>query len=132
MNNDHLVVTPPDRYWDDGFKLLLVDFDAYLLDQHFAAVTGSPVQVAVHVYMPDDNNPTWLMDVSASVDLVILNLGQSTTNDILKGRILGQSNVWYVGRPDLLKLWTRNTTDPVALMLIELEKHAKQGDKTVA
>lgn len=120
--NKHLIVTAPDRVWDDKFNILLVDFEWGLVEAIINPLRSSKLDLAIHVYTPQDNDPEWLLNVTASSHVVILDLAQSTNNDILKGHLISKHNVWYTGRPDLSKMWARHTRDPLATLLVEIEK----------
>lgn len=122
----HVVVTPPDRYNEEAFEVVLVDFDHYLLEQFFQVIEECKTSITFYVYVPDDIHPQWLIDVASSANMVILNADRHTGNDMLKGKLIGRTNTWYVGRPDLETIWPRGTADPIAQFLIELERYINQ------
>lgn len=121
--NDHLLVTPPDRYWSDAYSILLVDFEWGLAENIINPLRGSTATLAIHIYTPQDSNPEWLMNVANSCHTVLMDLNQTTNNDILKGQLISKHNVWYTGRQDLKKLWSGYTEDPLTLLLVEIEKY---------
>jgi len=129
--NNHVIVTPPDRVWDNTFNILLVDFDWGLAENIINPLRGSQLNLAIHIFTPHDNETQWLLDVTSHSHITILNLNDSTNNDILKGHLISKHNVWYTGRPDLSKLWTRHTRDPLATLLIEIEKEQKSQSQEV-
>lgn len=120
--NEHVIVTPPDRVWDDTFDILLVDFDWGLAETIINPLRSSKLDLAIHLYTPQDNDPQWLLNVAANSRIVILDLNQSTNNDVIKGHLISKHNVWYTGRSDLSNIWLRHTKDPLSTLLVEIEK----------
>jgi hypothetical protein len=120
--SEHVIVTPPDRVWDDTFDILLVDFDWGLAETIINPLRSSKLDLAIHLYTPQDNDPQWLLNVAANSRIVILDLNQSTNNDVIKGHLISKHNVWYTGRSDLSNIWLRHTKDPLATLLVEIEK----------
>jgi hypothetical protein len=122
-DKDHVVVTPPDRYWDDAYSILLLDFNIDQVTQLIEPLRGSSVPLAIHVYSWDNTDIRWLLDVANSCDTVVMNLALTTINDLAKGQLISKHNVWYTGRKDLADMWSGHTDDPLALLLIEIEKY---------
>lgn len=120
--SEHVIVTPPDRVWNDTFDILLIDFDWGLAETIINPLRSSKLDLAIHLYTPQDNDPQWLLNVAANSRIVILDLNQSTNNDVIKGHLISKHNVWYTGRSDLSNIWLRHTKDPLATLLVEIEK----------
>lgn len=124
MSNDrqHVVVTPPDRYWSDAFRIMMVDFDWGIVESIIQPLRGSPVDLAIYLYNSSDNDAYWLFDNSAHCDLVLIDVNKPTNNDLLKGVLISKPNCWYVGRKDLEKFWPRHTDDPLGRIMSELDR----------
>ena len=122
-SNEHVLITPPDRYWNDAYNILIVDFEWGLLENIVNPLRTSAANLAIHIYTPHDSNPEWLLNVANSCDVVLLDLNQTTNNDVIKGQLISKHNVWYTGRRDLEKIWTGYTEDPLTVLLIEIEKY---------
>jgi len=128
-NNEHMLITPPDRYWSDAFNILLIDFDWGLAENIINPLRSSKLDLAIHIYTPQDNDSVWLYNVANASDVVLMDLNQTTNNDIIKGQLISKNTVWYTGRKDLSSLWPRYTEDPLTLLLIEIERHQNsRGD----
>lgn len=121
--DDHVLVTPPDRYWSESCSILLIDFEWGLAESIINPLRSSAVDLAIHIYTPHDTDSQWLMDVANSSDIVLMDLNQSTNNDIIKGYLISKRNVWYTGRRDLNNIWPRYTEDPLTTLLIEIEQY---------
>ena len=130
VNKDHVLITPPDRYWSDAYNILLVDFEWGLAENIVNPLRGSTANLAIHIYTPHDNDPVWLLNVANACNTVLMDLNQTTNNNILKGQLISKHNVWYTGRRDLEKIWTGYTEDPLTVLLIEIEKYQNsRGDQ---
>ena len=105
--NNHVIVTPPDQYWSDSYKILLVDFDWGLIEHIINPLRAYKETLAIHVYNSFDSDPAWLLEVAAQSDIVVMDLNQTTNNDVLKGQLISKHNTWYTGRRDLESLWPR-------------------------
>lgn len=127
--DDHVIITPPDRYWSDCFKILLVDFDWGLTETIIAPLAGSPIKLAIHIYRSEDRNFEWLLDTANNVNIVIINLTNATESDIIKGNLLSKENVWYVGRNELNSIWPRQIDDPLSKLLVSIDQYQNRGNK---
>lgn len=122
-SSEHVLITPPDRYWSDAYSILLVDFEWGLAESIINPLRSSRANLAIHIYTPQDSNIEWLINVANSCDTVLMDLNQTTSNDIIKGYLISKNNVRYTGRKDLKKFWPGYTEDPLALLLVEIEKY---------
>lgn len=130
INNEHVLVTPPDRYWSDAYNILLIDFEWGLAENIINPLRSSIADLAIHIYTPQDNNTEWVLNVANACDTVLMDLNQTTNNDLIKGQLISKHNVWYTGRRDLQNLWSGYTEDPLTVLLIEIEKHQNsRGDQ---
>lgn len=109
----------------------MIDFDWGLVEHIVNPLRASTTNLAIHLYTPQDTNVKWLLDVAASSNIIIMNLNQTTNNDILKGYLISKHNVWYTGRKDLEQLWPRHTNDPLSTLLVELDRYQtnQKGDQ---
>lgn len=127
---EHILVTPPDRYWSDAFNILLVDFDLLLVENIINPLRSSPVNLAIHLYTSADDDNEWLLNVANACDIVVLNLTQITNNDIFKGQLISKHNVWYTGRRYLDGIWQGHTDDVLTTLLFEIDKNThKETDE---
>ncbi len=120
---EHVLITPPDRYWNDSYNILLSGFEWDYANTIIDPLRSSALNLAIHVFAPSDTGIDWLLNVAASCDIVILNLAQITNKDIANGYLISKNNVWYTGREDLKPQWSRYTSDPLATLLIEIEQY---------
>ena len=87
---DHILVTPPDRYWSDAFNILLVDFDFQLAENIINPLRSSTINLAIHLYSSNEDNHEWLLNVANASDIIVLNLTQITNNDLFKGQLINE------------------------------------------
>lgn len=120
--NNHVIVTAPDRYWSDSYRILLVDFDWGLVENIVNPLRSYNGTLAIHIYNSFESDCGWLLDVAAHCDLILMDLNQITNNDVLKGQLISKHNTWYTGRRDLEKFWPRYTDDPLATIMIKLHQ----------
>lgn len=118
--NEHIIVTPPDRFFNDALCIFLLDWPADLLDQAFNAVSGSSIKLAIHVANYNDNDYKWIMDVANQADLIAINFNNINTIDVFKGHLISKTNVFYFGRPDLQSLFHNHTNDPIGTLLVKV------------
>jgi hypothetical protein len=129
-SNEHVLITPPDRYWSDAYNILLIDFEWGLAEHIINPLRSSSIDLAVHIYTTHDTNTEWLLNVANACDIILMDLNQITNNDIIKGQLISKYNVWYTGRKDLQQFWTGYTEDPLTTLLIEIEKYQNsRGDQ---
>jgi RNAse (barnase) inhibitor barstar len=126
---EHILVTPPDRYWSDAFSILLVDFDFQLAENIINPLRSSTIDLAIHLYSSTEDNHEWLLNVANASNIVVLNLTQITNNDIFKGQLISKHNVWYTGRRYLDDTWDGYTDDVLSTLLIEIDKQQKSKEK---
>lgn len=128
--SEHVLITPPDRYWSNAYHILLVDFEWGLAESIINPLRSSSVDLAIYIYTPQDNDPEWLLNVANACNTVLVDLNQTTNNDLIKGQLISKHNVWYTGRRDLEKIWAGYTEDPLTVLLIEIEKYQNsRGDQ---
>jgi len=128
-NTEHILVTPPDRYWSDAFSILLVDFDFQLAENIINPLRSSTIDLAIHLYSSVDDNHEWLLNVANASNIAVLNLTQITNNDIFKGQLISKHNVWYTGRRYLSDIWPGYTDDVLSTLLIEIDKQQRNKEK---
>ena len=127
-NTEHILVTPPDRYWSDAFNILLVDFDFQLAENIINPLRSSTINLAIHLYSSNEDNHEWLLNVANASDIIVLNLTQITNNDLFKGQLISKHNVWYTGRRYLDNIWQGYTDDVLATLLFEIDKQQKHKE----
>lgn len=126
---DHLVVTPPDRYFGEGIKLLWIDWNWAMTEQCLESMRGSPVKIVTHLFGGNDTNFRWLLDVSNQAELIVANLGQTSQADPFKGSILPLDKTFYFGRKDLAEIFPGYIDDPLGVMLSLVSEMANKRNQ---
>ncbi len=127
--NEHLLVTPPDRFYGDAIKILLIDWNPVLFDQLVTALKGCKEKIVIYYFAPFDTEFTWLIDVANEVDITVMDISNNSQLDMIKGHLIAKKNVYYFGRSDLEKMFFNFTKDPVSTILIKTaEKLLKNGE----
>lgn len=121
--SDHVVVTAPDRYFQDSIKILLIDWPPDLVDQALRSLERSTVPIAFHIFDFNDSDFKWLIDVANQADVVAMDISNINHIDIIKGYIIARPNAFYFGRLGMNKIFSNYTDDPIGQLLI------KVGDK---
>lgn len=125
-NNEHVIVTPPDRFYQDAVVILLVDWPADLIDQAFSALKASKNRLAIHIFDYNDHNYTWLLDVANQADIVAININNINHIDLLKGQLISKNKSFYFGRLDMNKIFTNYTDDPIGKLLVAVGENISQ------
>jgi hypothetical protein len=118
--NDHVIVTSPDRFYDDAITVLLVDWSADLVSQALNAIRGSNVRIAIHIFDYNDTNYTWLLDVANQADVIGINLNSANHIDLFKGTLISKSKTFHFGRLDISKIFLNSVKDPIGELLIRI------------
>lgn len=116
--DDHLIITEPDRYYNEALTILLIDWSPFLLEQAIQAIAGSKKKLAIHVFNSNDNNYAWLLDVANQADVISINFDNLRNSDVFKGILLQKPKSFYFGRLDLVKIFANHTDDPVGKLLV--------------
>lgn len=119
-NNEHVIVTAPDRFYQDAIVILLVDWPADLVNQAINAVQSSTHRLAIHIFDYNDNNYSWLLDVSNQADIIAIDLDKINHIDLIKGMLISKSKTFYFGRLDINKIFSNFTLDPIGELLVKL------------
>jgi hypothetical protein len=118
--DDHVVVTPPDRFYNDSITVLLIDWPADLVNQALNAIRGSSARVSIHIFDYNDSNYTWLLDVANQADVVGINLNSPNHIDLFKGTLIAKSKSFHFGRLDVGKIYLNAVNDPIGELLIRI------------
>lgn len=118
--SDHVVVTPPDRFYQEAITILLVDWPADLVDQALSALRGSNKRLAIHVFDYNDNNYKWMLDVANQADVIGVNINNINHIDLLKGQLILKSKTFFFGRMDFNSIFTNATNDPIGKLLVSV------------
>ena len=124
---DHLIITEPDRYYNQAIYVLLIDWPPFLLDQALQAVKSCNEQLAIHIFNSNDTNYQWLMDVAYQAQIIAINFDSTLHNDVFKGIFVQRNNSYYFGRPDLIKIFPNHTDDPVGKLLVLIGDKLSHG-----
>lgn len=114
---DHLIVTPPDRYHGEGYKILWVDWPLELIDRCLNSLRGSPIKLIFHAYNPNDRNINWLMDTAYQADIIIMDMTFPAPYDVIKGHLIAKDKLYHFGRKDLSDIFPGYIEDPLGKMI---------------
>ena len=128
-NNDHVIVTAPDRFFDDAVTILLVDWPADLINQALNAIRESKIRIAIHIFDFNDANYIWLLDVANQADIIGLNLNSMNHIDLFKGQLITRSKSFYFGRLGINSLFSNSTDDPIGELLVKLGNRISQMEE---
>ena len=129
VNNEHVVVTEPDRFFQNAITILLVDWSADLIDQALNALQASNVRLAFHIFTETDSNYNWLLDVANQADVIAINLNNINHIDLIKGYLLPKSKSFYFGRLGFNKIFSNYTNDPIGHLLIKVGELISQMEE---
>jgi len=128
-NNDHVIVTAPDRFFQDAIVILLIDWPADLVNQAINAVQGSKHRLAIHIFEFNDNNYNWLLDVANQSDIISISCNSINHVDLMKGYLISKSKSFYFGRVDLQTLFHNHTNDPIGTLLVKIGDRISQMEE---
>lgn len=128
-NNEHVIVTAPDRFYQDAIIILLVDWPADLVNQAINAVQGSTQRLAIHIFDFNDANYSWLIDVANQSDVISISCNPSNHIDLIKGYLISKSNVFYFGRQDIKQIFSNFSNDPIGTLLIKIGNKISQMEE---
>lgn len=128
-NNDHVIVTAPDRFYQDAIVILLIDWSPDLVNQAVNALQGSQARLAIHIFDFNDYNYNWLIDVANQADIIAIDLNNINHIDLIKGYLISKSKTFYFGRMDVNKLFSNFTQDPIGELLIKLGNRISQMEE---
>lgn len=120
INNEHVIVTAPDRFFTEAIVVLLIDWPPDLVDQALKSLQGSKKRIAIHLFNYNDSDYNWVLDVANQADVISINLNTINHMDIIKGYLLPKKNVFYFGRLGFNKLFSNFTDDPIGDLLIRV------------
>lgn len=129
QSNEHVIVTAPDRFYQDAITILLVDWSADLINQAINAVHGSKHRLAIHIFDFNDNNYNWLVDVANQADIIGINCNAINHIDLMKGHLISRSNVFYFGRQDIKQIFSNFSNDPIGTLLIKIGNKISQMEE---
>lgn len=127
--DEHVIVTVPDRYYQDAIVILLIDWSADLVNQAINAIQGSEQRLAIHIFDFNDNNYNWLIDVANQADIIGIDLNRINHIDLVKGYLISKPNAFYFGRLDINKLFSNYTNDPIGQLLVRLGNKISQMEE---
>ena len=124
--DEHLAVTPPDRYHGEGYKVLWIDWEWDQIDTGVSMLQGSPEKLIIHMFGHNDTDFRWLLDIAYQADIIMMNLSHQTAADTIKGHLIGLDKTRYFGRRDLETIFPGYIEEPHGAMLTWV---AQQIDK---
>lgn len=123
---DHLLITPPDRYHGEAFNILFVDLMHDQLDHLVNALRGSPIKLAFHVFGHNEHDFKWLLDAAYQCDAILIDMTHKTAADPIKGHMLTWDKTVYLGRKDLSDIFPGYIEDPLGHLLIRVGEQANK------
>ena len=97
---DVKIITSPDLDYTNKFKILLVDFKWEEIERYSHLFTSINDDIVVYVYTTDDILPEWLLTVADQSKTILINCDIKSSNEILKGYLLGYKNSAAFGKND--------------------------------
>jgi hypothetical protein len=124
------VITAPDLDFTPGFKLMLVDFDWSDIQLASQALKELNIDCTLYLYGGDDEDTAWCVNAVRDSQAVLVNLRYSSSKDILKGWLLREPNVGFMGQADQLS--NRKYIDLLAWIAIQYQYYqSKEEDNGV-
>lgn len=117
MDKEHLLITSPDRFWEDAIYITLIDLNPDMIENILTMLSGSPSRLIFYVHYRENTDIKWLLDVVNQSDIVLMDMSQNTYFDVIKGYFLPKKNVYYFGRSDLFLLFSNHWKDPAGNLL---------------
>lgn len=118
--DEHVIVTAPDRYFQDAIVVLLIDWPPDLVNQALAAIEKSQKKLAIHIFDYNDHSYNWAIDVANQAHIVAMDITNINHIDLIKGYLISKPNSFYFGRMDINKLFSNYTNDPIGHLVIKL------------
>ena len=128
-NDEHVIVTAPDRFFQDSIVVLLVDWPADLIDQALSSIKGSQTRIAIHIFDYNDSDYNWLIDVANQADVIAINLNSINHIDLIKGHLISKSKSYYFGRLGINKIFSNFTNDPIGELLVKIGQKISQMEE---
>lgn len=127
--SEHVIVTAPDRFYQDAIVILLIDWAPDLVHQAINALQGCKQRLAIHIFDYNDNNYSWLLDVANQADIVAIDLNNINHIDLIKGFLIAKSKTFHFGRLDIKTLFSNYTNDPIGNLLVRLGNTLSQMEE---
>lgn len=125
MDENKKIITSPDYDFSRTFKLLLVDFEWEEIAALSNAVKKLPIPVTLFLYGSKDDNPAWCMSQAKQCKSVLLNMKHQGSCELLKGFLLGESNVYTCGYHKLDKIFHRKVIDLASWLALQYEEYCR-------
>lgn len=93
MNKINLI-TPPDKLFNEALSILLIYPSSYIKDQLQPLL--QEIDIAINIYLYEEENIDWLFDIISSVDYIILDIDNSdtTVKDLVSFLIAKPKTYW--------------------------------------
>lgn len=76
MNKINLI-TAPDKLYNEAFSILLIYPNDYIKSELQSIV--QQIDIAINIYLYEDHNVDWLLDIGSSCDYIIIDVDNCTT-----------------------------------------------------
>lgn len=115
------IVTAPDNDYSRSFKILLVDFEWPEIQDLAEAINKISSPVTVFLYGSNDKDPEWCIKQAKNCHSVLINMRHKGNIEILKGFLLGETNVYTYGNYNLEELFQRKVLDTMSWLAIQYQ-----------
>lgn len=89
------LITHPDKLFNNNPSMLLVNPSDQLKEDFNKNALRLEKEINLYLY-ENDENITWLLDVSKSVDYIVLDLDNTKINHWIIGYLLSNNNTFYL------------------------------------
>jgi hypothetical protein len=88
------LITPPDKLFNNNTSILLVNPSDYLKEDINTCLKN--IKQDLNLYLYEESDITWLLDVINSVDYILLDINNVQDNHWVIGYILSKQNCFYL------------------------------------
>ena len=89
---DVKIITEPDYDLSNRFKIFLFDFEWKNIERYSYIFTESDRDICIYIFEPNNKNYEWAVNAANQADCILINCGQITSNEFLKGFLLSFNN----------------------------------------
>lgn len=125
MDDSKKIITSPDKDYTRSFKLMMVDFEWNDITIASESIKKIPIATTLFLYGSKDNDPAWCLEQAKNSNSVLLNMRHRGECELIKGFLLGESNVYTLGSHKLDKLFHRNIIDISVWIAIQYDYYSK-------
>ena len=125
---DKNLITAPDLDYSRSFKILLVDFEWEQITEITEAVKKLPIPSTIFLYGSNEDDVNWCLAQAKNSHSVLLNMVNVGSCEVLKGFLLGESNVYAYGYHPLKNIFQRNVIDTMSWLAIQYQHYIEANN----